>query len=60
MDETPSATTIQNADNRTHTNIHEFLFSSDCDGNMAPTESDRRTRLERQQLAQTTSPIMNT
>ena len=57
MVETPSETTIQNTDNRTHINNHEFLFSSDCDGNVATTESDRQTRLERQRLAQSTLPI---
>ena len=57
MDDTRSETTIQNTDNRTPIDNHEFLFSSDCDGNVALTESDRRTRLEQQQLAQTKSPI---
>ena len=60
MVEFSSETTIQNTDSRTHTHNHEFLFSSDCDGNVATTESDRRTHLERQRLAQTTSPISNT
>ena len=54
MEETWSETTIQNTDNRTPIDNHEFLFSSDCDGNVALTESDRRTRLERQRLAQMT------
>ena len=57
MDEFSSETTIQNTDSRTHTHNHEFQISSDCDGNVTLTESDRWTRLERQRLAQTTSPI---
>ena len=58
MDETRSETTIQNTDNRTHTNNHEFLFSSDCDGNVALTKSDRQTWLDRQRLAQTAAPYV--